>query len=259
MFQNIRRRLRDTIDVGQHPRWSERVQSWMLTFVQDCELGLTQVQAALDRDHAHRWQMELDAADAQSDMAQLRAELAGSRAGEVRARHQALHDSLTLLPNRHHFCVSLADAVDQASRQAERSKLAVFFIDLDGFKAINDAHGHAAGDELLAIVAARLARALRSNDLVGRMGGDEFACLLRGVSEREQLSRLARKVHETVSAPIKIGKLFISVKPSIGVAPFPAGGRSGEALLKAADLAMYRAKRERTGHAFFDGQVKATL
>lgn len=254
LFNVIKCRLRGAVDAAQHPRWNERVQAWMLSLVQDCEAALGQLQAALDQEHARRWQLESDAADAQSDLAQLRVELAGSRAGEMHARHQALHDSLTTLPNRHHFLLSLAHAIDQASHNAQQADLAVFFVDLDGFKAINDAHGHAAGDELLGIVAARLARALRSNDVVGRLGGDEFACLLKGVCDRQRLSRLACKVYDTVSAPIKVGDLLISVRPSIGVATFPEGGRSSEALLKAADQAMYRAKREQTGYAFQPGQ-----
>jgi diguanylate cyclase (GGDEF)-like protein len=176
----------------------------------------------------------------------------------LHARHQALHDSLTLLPNRHHFLLSLSHAIELATHQEDRSALAVFFVDLDGFKAINDEHGHAAGDELLGIVAARLARALRSNDVVGRMGGDEFACLLRDIREPGQLSRLACKVYDTVSAPIKIGDLIISVRPSIGVTTFPEGGGSSDALLKAADEAMYRAKREQTGYAFFEGGARST-
>lgn len=256
LFNAIKHRLRDAVDGTQHPRWNERVQGWMQSLVQDCETALGQLQLALDQEHARRWQLESDAADAQADLAQLRVELAGSRAGEMRARHQALHDSLTLLPNRHHFRLSLAHAIELATRQGDRSGLAVFFVDLDGFKAINDAHGHAAGDELLAIVAARLARALRSNDVVGRMGGDEFACLLRDIREPGQLSRLACKVHETVSAPIKIGDLLISVRPSIGVSMFPQGGLSSDALLKSADEAMYRAKREQTGHAFYEGPAR---
>lgn len=255
LFSAIKSRLRDAVDGAQHPRWSERDHTWLLSLVQDCEVALGQLQAAVDREHARRWQLETDAVEAQSDLAQLRVELAGSRAGELQARHQALHDSLTLLPNRHHFRLILAQVIEQVSRQESRSDLAVFFVDLDGFKAINDEHGHAAGDELLGIVAARLARALRSNDVVGRMGGDEFACLIRGTRDRGQLSRLACKVYDTVSAPIKVGDLIISVRPSIGLATFPEGGRSSDALLKSADQAMYRAKREQTGYAFFDGHA----
>ena len=254
LFNAIKCRLRGAVDVAQHPRWNERVQAWMLSLVQDCEAALGPLQAALDQEHARRWQLESDAADAQSDLAQLRVELAGSRTGEMHARHQALHDSLTALPNRHHFLQSLSQAIDLASRNDQRAELAVFFVDLDGFKAINDQHGHAAGDELLGIVAARLARALRSNDVVGRLGGDEFACLLRDVSDRPGLSRLACKVYDTVSAPIKVGDLLISVRPSIGVTTFPTGGRRGQELLQSADQAMYRAKREQTGYAFFEAQ-----
>lgn len=253
LFNVIKCRLREAVDGSQRPRWNDRVRPWMMSLVQDCETALGQLQAALDQEHARRWQLEADAVDVQSDLARLRVELAGSRACELRARHQALHDSLTTLPNQHHFRLSLAHAIDQAAPQ-----LAVFFVDLDGFKAINDEHGHAAGDELLGIVATRLARALRSCDVVGRMGGDEFACLLTAVRDRQQLRRLAGEVYAKVSAPIKLGELLISVRPSIGVAVFPQGGRSSEALLRSADQAMYRAKREQTGFAFFDDVTPPT-
>lgn len=192
-----------------------------------------------------------------AELIHLRAELLSSRVGEARARHQALHDSLTTLPNRRHFCQSLAQAIDQHSGGRLAPALAVLYVDLDGFKAINDAHGHLAGDELLAIVAVRLARALRGDDVVGRLGGDEFGCILRGVCERATLRRLACKVFDAISAPIKVGDLFVGVRPSVGIAVFPTDGDCADELLHAADQAMYRAKRQQTGYAFFDPATDA--
>jgi len=192
-----------------------------------------------------------------AELTHLRAELLSSRMGEARARHLALHDSLTALPNRRHFCLSLAQAIDQHSAGRPAPTLALLYVDLDGFKAVNDAHGHAAGDELLAIVAVRLARALRCDDVVGRLGGDEFGCILRGVCERSTLRRLACKVFDAVSAPIKVRELFVGVRPSVGIAVFPTDGASADELLHAADQAMYRAKRQQTGYAFFDAASDA--
>jgi diguanylate cyclase (GGDEF)-like protein len=190
-----------------------------------------------------------------AELVRLRAELLSSRVGESRARHLALHDSLTALPNRRHFCLSLEQAIDQLSADRPVPALALLYVDLDGFKAINDSHGHAAGDELLAIVAVRLARALRGDDVVGRLGGDEFGCLLRGVSDRPSLRRLACKVFDAISAPIKVGDLFVGVRPSVGIAVFHADGGSAEGFLHAADQAMYQAKREQTGYAFFESPL----
>lgn len=196
----------------------------------------------------HDPQVEL--AHLRAELTRLRAELLHSRMGETRARHQALHDGLTALPNRRHFGLSLAHAIDQHATGRPAPALALLYVDLDGFKAINDAHGHSAGDELLAIVAVRLSRALRGDDVVGRLGGDEFGCILRGVCERPTLRRLACKVFDAISAPIKVGDLFVGVRPSVGIAVFPSDGGSADELLHAADQAMYRAKREQTGYAF---------
>ncbi len=104
---------------------------------------------------------------------------------------------------------------------------------------------------MLRIVAARLARSVRADDMVSRVGGDEFACLLADVPSREQLSHLACKMFDAVSAPMKIGQLKLTVRASIGIAVCPTDGASAEALLKSADNAMYRAKRQNTGYAFF--------
>jgi diguanylate cyclase len=132
------------------------------------------------------------------------------------------------------------------------TRLAVMFIDLDGFKPINDTHGHAAGDALLRIVANRLSHAVRTHDLVSRLGGDEFACLIAGIDTSEQALALAVKLREAVRAPCRIGHQMVHVDASIGIVVDMAGAGDSEDLLLKADMAMYRAKRERTGIAFYD-------
>ena len=204
----------------------------------------------LARERYRRRQLEREVFVARAALVQTRADLVGTQAGEKQARHLALHDGLTSLPNRSFFRERLDQAL--AGVDLPRPALAVLYLDLDGLKQINDAHGHQAGDKLLGIVAARLAHAVRAEDMMSRLGGDEFACLVVDYLKREQLSQLARKLFNVVSAPLKIGKLELVVRPSIGIAIFPADGVTAEALLRSADAAMYQAKRQQTGHAFFD-------
>jgi diguanylate cyclase len=225
---------------------ARRIQASVL----DCVDALDQLHMTLRHELGRRLEFELEASDARTALALARAELAGTQAGERRARHLALHDGLTSLPNRSCFREQLDQALSQGEPQ--RRAIAVMYLDLDGFKPVNDAHGHDAGDELLRIVAARLMRAVRAEDTVSRLGGDEFACLLDGMSSREHLSQLARKLFLAVSAPVTIGKLRLNVRPSIGIALCPDDGATAESLLKNADAAMYRAKRQQTGYAFFN-------
>jgi diguanylate cyclase (GGDEF)-like protein len=180
------------------------------------------------------------------------AELAGLRDGEQRARQMARHDALTGLPNRSDFHDQLDRAL--AERSGACQTVGVLYLDLDGFKYINDTHGHATGDTLLQIVAARarLGRAVRAGDVMSRLGGDEFACMLPGLQSREQLNRLARTLFQVVSAPVVIDQLQLIVRPSIGVAICPDDAATAELLLRRADAAMYSAKRQQCGYVFFD-------
>ena len=219
--------------------------------VLDCVAALAQLRLALLHERARARAVELALFEAQTALAKGRAELARTRAGERQAWHRALHDGLTALPNRACFRERLEHAIGHAD--PERESLAVMYIDLDGFKRINDTHGHAIGDEMLRIVAARLTRALRADDVVSRQGGDEFACLLSVVPPCEgRLERLAHELFDAVAEPFQLDALQLTVRPSIGIAVWPHDGTTAEILLRHADIAMYRAKRGHCGHAFFD-------
>ncbi|MEJ6001210.1 GGDEF domain-containing protein [Paucibacter soli] len=219
----------------------------------ECADALAQLQEGMTHELRRRRQLELALFDTQVYLAQARADLAGSRDGARRARYQALHDGLTDLPNRRYFGQRLAQAIQEA--RPEQPAVAVLYLDLDNFKQVNDEHGHAVGDEVLKIAAARLRRAVRASDMVSRIGGDEFACLRATDADPRPLLLLANKLYQAVSAPMTVGALSLQIQPSIGIAVFPFDGACAESLLKSADMAMYTAKRARLGHAFHDTQA----
>jgi diguanylate cyclase (GGDEF)-like protein/PAS domain S-box-containing protein len=168
------------------------------------------------------------------------------RQAEEMLRHNALHDPLTELPHRGLF----HDRLERALLTARRSQtpMALLFIDLDGFKAVNDTHGHAVGDAVLHQVAQRLLSVVRATDTVARVGGDEFAIVLPG----EGLSgavEVADKVLHAVAQPYAHGLGPIAIGASIGIAIHPEGGEESEILLQSADDAMYVAKRSHRGYA----------
>ena len=159
---------------------------------------------------------------------------------EAMIRQMAYYDSLTKLPNRTLFHDRLGHALPRARR--EKKVLAVLFLDLDGFKRVNDTHGHSTGDELLCQVAERLTRCMRENDTVARMGGDEFTVLLPVLDERKHAGRVAEKIIAALQEPFAIGSEEHVVTTSIGISTYPAGGTTVEDLIKNADAAMYRSK-----------------
>jgi diguanylate cyclase (GGDEF)-like protein len=154
----------------------------------------------------------------------------------------AFHDSLTGLPNRKLLLDYLSLNILQARR--ERAKLAVFFIDLDRFKVINDSLGHSAGDKVLQAVAGRVKAAMREADSVGRMGGDEFVVVTPDVHGVEDAVHIAQKVRDAIRAPVQIEHRELFVSASMGVALYPSDGEDAETLLRNADTAMYRAKAQ---------------
>jgi diguanylate cyclase (GGDEF)-like protein len=218
--------------------------------VLECVAELDQLHATMTYEVGRRRLLERTVDDLQSVLATVQAELTGTRAAEREANHRALHDSLTLLPNAELFRSKVDNALAKARERQQ--PVALLFLDLDGFKVINDSHGHAMGDAVLRIVSVRLAGGIRSEDVVSRIGGDEFACLLAGLSNREQLSRLVCKIFDAVASPLKIGMLSLNVRPSIGVAMFPADGEASDVLMRNADAAMYQAKRQKCGYVFYD-------
>ena len=160
---------------------------------------------------------------------------------QEQVEYQAYHDVLTALPNRLLFRDRLNLALAHARRNSRT--VAVMFLDLDNFKAVNDSLGHTVGDRLLQAVASRLIAAVRGEDTVARMGGDEFTILLPDVGDGRGASTVARKVLESIAEPVLVDDRMLHITPSIGIALFPGDGFDAETLLRNADRAMYRAKQ----------------
>jgi diguanylate cyclase (GGDEF)-like protein/PAS domain S-box-containing protein len=168
---------------------------------------------------------------------------------EREIRHQALHDSLTGLHNRTYLRGQTSAALGTPRRQA--GSVALILVDLDGFKEVNDSLGHATGDHLLVALAERLTKLIREGDTVARLGGDEFAVLLHNVGSRSDAERAARRIHDALAGPVEIDGMQLSLNASLGIALAEEGHDSGT-LMQHADLAMYHAKRTRTGLAFYE-------
>lgn len=163
----------------------------------------------------------------------------------------AYHDPLTGLPNR----LMLVDRLEHALRSHIRNKmqLAVLFIDLDGFKAINDTLGHAIGDQLLQVTSERFQSLLRSGDTVARLGGDEFVVVIESCRSREGIVHIVKKLIAIISEPLHLDGHELQVRGSIGIAVAPQDGQDSEAIMDAADQAMYRVKmKQGNDFCFFD-------
>ena len=153
----------------------------------------------------------------------------------------ALHDALTGLPNRRLLMDRLSSAIAHARRN--KRTMGVMYLDLDGFKDINDTLGHAVGDTRLSMIATRLVTAVRQEDTVARLGGDEFVIALWELSHADGVTKLASKVIQAVSQPYSIQGRDVSMTVSIGVGIYPIHGEEVEVLMKSADMALYEAKR----------------
>lgn len=167
----------------------------------------------------------------------------------------ALHDNLTRLPNR----LLLEDRLNQALNvaQPEQSRFAVMFMDLDGFKAVNDAYGHHLGDQLLISVTDRLRACVRAQDTLARLGGDEFV-LLRAIDDPDDAASLAAELVRCVGEPYVLSRYTLSVSLSIGIAVYPGDGQTERDLLLHADAAMYHTKSAgRNGYSFFEASMNA--
>jgi diguanylate cyclase (GGDEF)-like protein len=177
-------------------------------------------------------------------------DVSAARATALTIAHAAQHDVLTGLPNR----LLLNDRIDQAiiSAQASSMQVAVLFLDLDGFKYINDSLGHSIGDKLLQSIAVRLVSCVRITDTVSRQGGDEFVVLLSEVNRPHAAAAIAAKILKEIAKPHSIDRHELHVTASIGVSAYPEDGTNAETLIKNADTAMYQAKENgRQGFRFF--------
>ncbi|PYQ22670.1 MAG: hypothetical protein DMF79_05495 [Acidobacteria bacterium] len=168
--------------------------------------------------------------------------LAELRQAEAQLQRLARYDSLTGLPNRSYFLETLAETLLRVERR--RSRLALVFVDLDGFKEVNDSLGHAAGDLLLRTAADRLRTVTRRTDVVARIGGDEFTVLVQDLARADDAALVALGILEQLSRPCMINDREVPMSASVGISVYPEDGADGETLVRHADLAMYRAKRE---------------
>lgn len=169
-------------------------------------------------------------------------DITARKQAEDRIQYLATHDSLTGLPNRLMFSQLLNHSI-QSARHHKR-QLAVFFIDLDRFKIINDTMGHEAGDQLLQEIAVRFKQSLRAADVVGRLGGDEFIILIEEVNELSQVAIVANKILTNTIKPMVLLGEECRVTASIGISIYPKDGEDEQSLMKNADIAMYFAKEE---------------
>jgi len=160
------------------------------------------------------------------------------------AQALARRDPLTGLGNRLAFDDGVAEALALGLGEA-----VLLYLDLDGFKQVNDTLGHGAGDDVLRLVARRLAGLAQDDDLVARLGGDEFAVLRSGAAAPDELAALARRIEAAVGEPMLLGMTPVRIAASIGIAVAPADGHSAMTLTRAADAALYRAKRDHSGFA----------
>jgi diguanylate cyclase (GGDEF)-like protein/PAS domain S-box-containing protein len=207
-------------------------------------LGVLEARCARSRPRQEEWLAAL------GDIAsQLGLFLKRQRA-EADLQRLARYDSLTGLPNRSFFLDTLQRTLSRAAHR--KSLAALVFLDLDGFKGINDRLGHAAGDTVLQVMADRLRAGTRSSDLVARMGGDEFTVLVQDLSRPDDAALVARGLLERIVQPLTVADEEISLTASAGISVFPEDGSEALTLLRHADLAMYRAKQEgKNNYRFF--------
>ncbi len=171
-------------------------------------------------------------------------------------KHQAHHDTLTDLPNRQLFMDFLS--LELAQTRRDESKLALLFLDLNGFKQVNDTLGHSCGDRLLQEVAQRLKACIRETDTVARLGGDEFTVLMPALGQTDDVGTVLRKILRVFETPFIIEGVAVDTTTSIGICMFPDDGESSDELMKKADIAMYDAKGSgRNSYQFYNAEINS--
>jgi diguanylate cyclase (GGDEF)-like protein len=205
-----------------------------------------------------RWEQaparEGDLVPAVADVASLFALFLRRQRAESDLSRFARYDSLTGLPNRSFFLETLERTLSRAGRQ--RTRCALVFLDLDGFKAVNDALGHAAGDAVLQTVADRLRGGTRTSDLVARIGGDEFTVLVQNLTRADDAALVARGLLDRLARPCRADGQEVALSASAGISVCPDDGTDASTLLRNADLAMYRSKQEgKNTYRFFTAEM----
>jgi diguanylate cyclase (GGDEF)-like protein/PAS domain S-box-containing protein len=185
------------------------------------------------------------------------ADISRMQHAESHLLYLAHHDALTGLPNRALLALRLRHTIERAQR--EETRCAVLFLDLDGFKIVNDQLGHQAGDELLQLAAARMKQRIRDIDTLARLGGDEFVLVLESISARSDVSQVAQALIEQLNTPFRLASSReVSIGTSIGISLFPVNGTDAESLVRHADAALYEAKvAGRSTWRFYDAEAEA--
>jgi len=174
---------------------------------------------------------------------------------EEELRVQATTDTLTGLANRAYILPHARSMLQRAQREQRRMGLVMF--DFDGFKQINDTHGHAVGDEVLRVLAQRIAHACRANDALARLGGDEFLLAFDGDGDAHEVEGFVQRLRAQFDEPVTLGALRLRVGASIGIALYPEHARDFDALLARADIAMYAVKQDGGGYRFAQADALA--
>ncbi len=175
----------------------------------------------------------------------------------LKSEHMAYHDALTNLPNRK----LLEKYINQAILGTKKSdfQLAILFLDLNNFKDINDTYGHDVGDQVLKEVSARLTANLRKNDIISRLGGDEFTILLLNIRSGDEITKVVYKINNLFKSPLIVDTHEVFIKCSIGISRYPDDGDESDTLMKKADIAMYHAKNKQLGYVIYNESLQGPL
>ena len=173
-----------------------------------------------------------------------------------RLQKAATHDPLTNIANRSLFETKFNETLKLAEK--EKKIVVLFYLDLDGFKEVNDIHGHSAGDQLLLIVVSRIKNIIRETDSISRLGGDELTIILQEIEDLQTVAEIAERICQTVAKPIKINEKSVRVYASIGISIYPIDGTDMDTLLRVADRAMYYVKDHGGNNFHFNVQVEST-
>jgi diguanylate cyclase len=216
---------------------------------------LARLYKSVAEDSSQRTLLRKEIHEARVAMVLARASLLRLEIEQKRAHHLALHDGLTALPNRKFLLERLDLAL--ANARPPRQTLALLHLEFNVRETLCDDGSYRCSDALLKIVAARLNRSVRAEDLVCRIGGDDFACLTPGVANRAEIAQLVSALFDIVSAPLKIGDVEILLRLNVGIAIFPGDGTTADGLLKNAAAAMRFAKQQGSRYAFFGRRCPA--